>query len=151
MSPRRAPDPAELAAALDAVAGWVDGTEPAPARPVIAAAVRGSLRTLERLAPGHSVEVRVPPHGAVQCVEGPAHTRGTPPNVVETDARTWLALALGRVRYDEAVTAGDVRASGHRAPEIARWLPVAASRRSGDAVDPRMLRAHHRQGDPEHG
>lgn len=129
---RRAPEPAELRAALDAVAGWVEGTDERPARPALATAVRSSLRTLERLAPGHSVEVRVPPFGAVQCVEGPRHNRGTPPNVVETDAATWLALALGRTDFDTAVDDGRVHASGHRAGEIRRWLPVGRASPSGD-------------------
>ena len=129
---RRAPGPTELRTALDAVAGWVDGVDERPARPALAAAVRSSLRTLERLAPGHSVEVRVPPFGAVQCVEGPRHTRGTPPNVVETDAATWLALALGRTSYEAAVDAGRVHASGHRAGEIGRWLPVGRESPSGE-------------------
>jgi len=117
---------------LHAVAPWVrdpDAHE-RPARPVLAAAVRSSLRTLEHAAPGHSVEVRVPPFGAVQCIEGPRHTRGTPPNVVETDAATWLALALGLLSWDTA--AERVSASGHRAPEIARWLPVVDVHRSGE-------------------
>lgn len=129
---RRAPDPAALRASLDAVAGWVDGLADRPARPVVADAVRGSLRTLERVAPGHSVEVRVPPFGAVQCVDGPQHTRGTPPNVVETDPRTWLALALGRDGFDDAVADGRLRVSGHRATDIRRWLPVGARTPSGD-------------------
>ena len=131
-SHRRAPDPRELQTALDAVAGWIDGAAPQPPRPVVASAVRASLRTLESLAPGRSVEVRVPPFGAVQCVEGPHHTRGTPPNVVETDAATWLALALGRRGWPESVADGHLRVSGHRAGEIARWLPVGRSTPSGD-------------------
>ena len=115
---------------LLAVAPWVrdPDTEPRPPRPALAAAVRASLRTLEHTAPGHSVEVRVPPFGAVQCIEGPRHTRGTPPNVVETDAATWLALALGLLTWDAA--ADRVSASGHRAPEIARWLPVVEAHRT---------------------
>jgi hypothetical protein len=122
--PRRAPDPAQVRAELLAVAPWVrdpDGV-PRPPRPALAAAVRSSLRTLEHAAPGRSVEVRVPPFGAVQCVEGPRHTRGTPPHVVETDPATWLALAIGYLGWDAA--ADRVTASGHRAAEIARWLPV---------------------------
>jgi hypothetical protein len=111
-------------AELLAVAPWArdPDTVDRPGRPALAAAVRSSLRTLEHAAPGHSVEVRVPPFGAVQCIEGPRHTRGTPPNVVETDAATWLALALGLTSWESA--ADRVSASGHRAPEIARWLPV---------------------------
>lgn len=122
--PRRPPDPARVREELLAVAPWVcdpEGVE-RPPRAALAAAVRSSLRRLEHAAPGHAVEVRVPPFGAVQCVEGPRHTRGTPPNVVETDPATWLALALGMLRWERA--ADRVWASGHRASEIARWLPV---------------------------
>ena len=117
---------------LLAVAPWVRDPEAheRPPRPRLAAAVRSSLRTLEHTAPGHSVEVRVPPFGAVQCIEGPRHTRGTPPNVVETDAATWLGLALGLLSWDAA--AERVSASGHRAPEIARWLPVVDLHQRGE-------------------
>jgi hypothetical protein len=80
----------ELSGALDTVAAWLDGQGAAPARKELARAVRLSLRVLAQIAPGATVEVRVPPFAAVQCVAGPRHTRGTPPNVVETDARTWL-------------------------------------------------------------
>jgi hypothetical protein len=73
---------------------------------------------------GHSVEVRVPPFGAVQCVEGPRHTRGTPPNVVETDARSWLALVTGRSTWADAVASGAVRSSGNRADAVAEHLPL---------------------------
>ncbi|NIH86454.1 hypothetical protein FHX45_003347 [Amycolatopsis granulosa] len=94
-----------------------------PARPALAAAVRLSLRTLAQDAPGRSVEVRVPPFAAVQCVEGPRHTRGTPPNVVETDPRTWLELATGRLEWTDAVREGRVTASGTRA-DLGHWLPL---------------------------
>lgn len=118
------------------MAAWVDDetTAERPPRPVLAEAVRTSLRTLEHVAPGHSVEVRVPPFGAVQCVEGPRHTRGTPPNVVETDPATWLALAVGRLSWDDAVAAARVAVSGHRAGDIARWLPVVPPPRPGDVT-----------------
>ncbi len=92
------------------------------------AAVKESLAALAELAPGRTVEVRVPPFGAVQCVAGPRHTRGTPPNVVETDARTWLALATGRVDWATAVANGALVASGGRAAEIARHLPLGRPR-----------------------
>lgn len=108
------------AAALDA---WLAGG-PAPDRAVLRAAVKESLAALAAAAPGRSVEVRVPPFGAVQCLEGPRHTRGTPPGVVETDPRTWLALATGRLDWDAAVASGAVRASGNRTPEVARHLPL---------------------------
>jgi putative sterol carrier protein len=69
------------------------------------------------------VEVRVPPHVAVQCIEGPRHTRGTPPNVVETDAATWLRLVAGLVTWADAVAAGKVTASGNRA-DLGPYLPL---------------------------
>ena len=74
-------------------------------------------------APGRSLELRIPPYAAVQCVEGPRHTRGTPPNVVETDPLTWIRLAAGRLDWREAVTSGAVRASGERA-DLTGWLPL---------------------------
>ncbi|MEP6629029.1 MAG: sterol carrier family protein, partial [Lapillicoccus sp.] len=83
---------------------------------------------LEELAtrhPGRSVEVRVPPHGAVQCIEGPAHKRGTPPNVFETDAVTWLRLATGGLAWTAAMDRGLVRASGLRA-DLSGVLPLPA-------------------------
>ena len=73
--------------------------------------------------PGRAVEVRVPPVAAVQCVPGPRHTRGTPPNVVETDPVTWIRLATGRLAWAEAVASGAVQASGARA-DLAPYLPV---------------------------
>jgi hypothetical protein len=110
-------------AVQEAVLGWLDGG-PAPERAVLRAAVKQSLTALAEAAPGHSVEVRVPPYGAVQCVSGPRHTRGTPPNTVEADARTWLALATGRLSWAEAVRTGRLSASGSRAGEIAALLPL---------------------------
>ena len=86
-----------------------------------------TLEELADVAPGHTVEVRVPPDGAVQAVEGPRHTRGTPPNVVETDPQTWLALATGAESWHEALAAGRVHASGERA-DLAAWLPLQATR-----------------------
>ena len=146
MSTRRAPAPDEVRTALAAVAAWVDARPdgptpddavPVPPRTDRAAAVRASLAALEHLAPGRSVEVRVPPFGAVHCVDGPRHTRGTPPNVVETDPRTWCALALGRIGFDAAVAAGAVRASGHRAPQVGHWLPlVGTGAHTGVDTDP---------------
>jgi hypothetical protein len=104
------------------VAGYVDrGEAPPPA--ALRPAVRYLLLTLEGKAPGHSVEVRVPPVAAVQAVEGPRHTRGTPPNVIETDPLTWFRLATGRLAWAEAVESGDVRASGPRA-DLSAYLPL---------------------------
>ncbi len=90
---------------------------------MLAKAVRMSLRALACDAPGTSVEVRVPPFAAVQCVPGPRHTRGTPPNVVETDPRSWLELATGMLAWPDAVAARRVTASGTRA-DLAQWLPI---------------------------
>jgi len=77
--------------------------------------VKSTLSQLEKLAPGHAIEVRVPPYAAIQCGEGPTHTRGTPPNVIEMNAYTWLALARGEQSWADAYAAGDIRASGARA------------------------------------
>lgn len=92
-------------------------------RAVVASAVRYSLEELASRHPGRSVEVRVPPFGAVQCIEGPTHKRGTPPNVFETDAATWLGLVEGTIDWASAVGAGAVRASGLRA-DLSAHLPL---------------------------
>ena len=83
------------------------------------------LALLAQRAPGRSVEVRVPPYAAVQCIEGVRHTRGTPPAVVETDPATWLDLAQGRLAWGEAVASGRVRASGERT-DLSAHLPLEA-------------------------
>lgn len=95
----------------------------APARTDLATAVRYLLQLLAEKAPGNAVEVRVPPFGAVQAVEGPRHTRGTPPNVVETDPATWIALATGAEAWADAVAAGRILASGTRA-DLTGLLPL---------------------------
>lgn len=92
-------------------------------RPTRAMAVRFALEELATRVPGNSVEVRVPPFGVAQCIPGPRHTRGTPPNVVETDPVTWLSLATGLTRWNDAVASGAVRASGVRA-DLAGHLPL---------------------------
>ncbi|WP_031466986.1 sterol carrier family protein [Sciscionella sediminilitoris] len=120
---RKRIDPAQARAAVGEVLPWLRGEAEPPARTVLAPAVRLSLRLLEQLAPGHTVEVRVPPFAAVQCIEGPRHTRGTPPNTVETDPRSWLLLACGLLGWAEAVDQGAVQASGHRA-DLSAELPL---------------------------
>ncbi|APT91955.1 hypothetical protein CPHO_02455 [Corynebacterium phocae] len=117
-------DPEELRVAVAEVRDWVEGHGPTPPRAQVAQAVRLTARAVAHDAPGHSVELRVPPFVAVQCIDGPRHTRGTPPNVVETDPLTWLKLALGQVSFADATVAGQVDASGARASEIAQWVPV---------------------------
>ena len=94
-----------------------------PSRDTTATAVRYLLQVLAERAEGNTVEVRVPPFGAVQAIEGPRHTRGTPPNVIETDAATWLALATGRELWDDALAAGRIAASGTRA-DLRGYLPI---------------------------
>lgn len=94
-----------------------------PPRTLLKAAVRCSLAVLADRTPGHSLEVRVPPYGAVQVIEGPKHTRGTPPGVVETDPLTWLRLALGRTDWEGAVDGHEVRASGVRS-DLSEHLPL---------------------------
>lgn len=89
----------------------------------VATAVRFTLEELSVRVPGRSVEVRVPPYGAVQCIPGPTHTRGTPPNVVETTATTWLALATGTLTWAEAFERGELRVSGTRA-DLTAYLPI---------------------------
>ncbi len=111
MPPRRRTPVADGLAALEACrdAAWsVD-------RSTMGMAVRFTLEELATMAPGRTVEVRVPPYGAVQCIAGPVHTRGTPPNVIETDAVTWLELVTGELGWEQAVADARVRASGQRA------------------------------------
>ncbi|AER69733.1 sterol carrier family protein [Corynebacterium pseudotuberculosis] len=122
MAPRSI-DPAETRAAVLAVAQWIVDPQlaPEPSRASLAKAVRLSVRTLGQIAPGNSVEVRVPPFATVQCVEGPRHTRGTPPNVVEMSPRTWLRVAVGL----EPLSGNPaVDASGIRVGEVEKWLPL---------------------------
>ncbi|MRG59296.1 hypothetical protein GE115_05340 [Agromyces sp. CFH 90414] len=108
-----------------AVEAWraADAAGEASDRATLALAVRYSLQVLAERSPGGTVEVRVPPFAAVQCIEGPRHTRGTPPNVIETDAATWLALATGALSWDEGRASGRVHASGQRA-DLDGLLPV---------------------------
>ena len=119
MPPRRRIDPA---AGRAAVTAWT--ADPQAVGPQeIATAVRWSLEELAARWPGRTCEVRVPPYGVVQCLPGPRHSRGTPPNVVETDAATWLALITGRSQWAEAVGGGRLRASGERA-DLSGLLPL---------------------------
>lgn len=108
--------------ALDAVRE-ADASGAKPQRTDLATAVRYLLQLLDEKAPGNSVEVRVPPFGAVQVIQGPRHTRGTPPNVVEMDAATWIAVATGTEPWADAATAGRIHASGTRA-DLSDVLPV---------------------------
>jgi uncharacterized SCP-like protein len=117
------------AACADAVLAAMDARlEPVPS--ALRGAVIYTLDLMSSIAPGPSVELRVPPFGVVQCVPGPRHTRGTPPNVVETDARTWLLLAAGRLSWASAKQGGALRASGPRS-DLASYLPIWTPRPPG--------------------
>lgn len=85
--------------------------------------VKHHLAVLQEKAPGNSVEVRIPPYAAIQCIAGVRHTRGTPPAVIETDADTWLALATGAMAWPDALASGRVRASGERT-DLSAYLPL---------------------------
>jgi hypothetical protein len=125
MAARRTADPTKTREAVSALVEWLrDEGAATPERSAIADAVRLTARTLAAVAPGASVEVRVPPFVAVQCISGLAHTRGNPPNVVETDPRTWLRMATGLLVMADAVASGAVQSSGSRAAEIVEWLPL---------------------------
>ena len=119
-------DPQETAQAVGKVAAWLRGEDARPGSAELAAACRTTARTLAQELPGHAVELRVPPFVAVQCVDGPRHTRGTPPNVVEMDPETWLRCATGLMLFDAALTANLATASGSRAGEVAKGLPVVS-------------------------
>jgi hypothetical protein len=117
-------------AVVDAIAA-IDNDE-APDRETLKNAVRALLQTLAKKAPGHTVEVRVPPYGAVQCVEGPRHRRGTPPNVIECGPLVFLDLATGRTTWQTALANGAVSASGQRA-DLSDQLPLTMP--TGEPID----------------
>ncbi|GAA0966663.1 sterol carrier family protein [Frigoribacterium faeni] len=121
MAKARIDDAVGAAAVRDATTA-IDGGESAP-RTVTATAVRWLLQVMADAEPGATVEVRVPPFGAVQFREGLSHTRGTPPNVVETDAATFIRLATGRLTWPDAVAQALVSASGSRA-DLTGYAPV---------------------------
>ncbi|MFI7388339.1 sterol carrier family protein [Streptomyces sp. NPDC049813] len=113
----------ELVVHTDDLNDAVPGLDVPFDRQALAACTRLLADALAVKAPGASTEVRVPPFAVVQCVEGPRHTRGTPPNVVETDPLTWIRLATGRTRWERAVDDASVRASGERA-DLSAVLPI---------------------------
>lgn len=117
--PRRRIDPIEGRRAVVAWRGERDNVD----RATLATAVRYTLEELGLQAPGRSVEVRVPPFGAVQVIAGPTHRRGTPPNVVELQADSWLRLVVGELDWAEAEESGLVMASGGRA-DLTAYLPL---------------------------
>ncbi|WP_165985471.1 maleylpyruvate isomerase family mycothiol-dependent enzyme [Streptomyces sp. YIM 98790] len=131
------PHPAGVMRALDFTVSRIvelvvhsDDLTRATGRPVrldrmaLATTVRVLADALAAKAPGASTEVRIPPFAAVQCIAGPRHTRGTPPNVVETDPITWMRLATGRTSWRLATATGRLKASGERAAGLEQHLPV---------------------------
>ncbi|MGW0942872.1 sterol carrier family protein [Streptomyces sp. NPDC002623] len=113
----------ELTVHTDDLNAAVPGLDIPHDRQALAAATRLLADALAVKAPGGATEVRIPPYAVVQCIEGPRHTRGTPPNVVETDPLTWIRLATGRVTWQDAVESAKVGASGERA-DLAALLPL---------------------------
>jgi hypothetical protein len=120
MPPRR-PDPRGQQSVATVVRMLDDGVTPEAGE--VRAAARYLLQLLAARHPGRVLEVRIPPVAAVQCLPGPVHTRGTPPNVVETDPVTWVRLATGRLGWADAVGSAAVHASGPRA-DLAPYLPL---------------------------
>jgi hypothetical protein len=94
--------------------------------PEVMQQVKATLAELVKRAPGRAIEVRIPPYAAIQCGDGPTHTRGTPANVIEMDADTWLALANGDLHWNDAMDRGSISASGARA-DLSEYLPIGAS------------------------
>ncbi len=116
-------DDAEGRAAVAAIAAARGDADARLESETLALAARYTLQLLAEAAPGRSVEVRVPPFGAVQIVEVVRHTRGTPPNVVELDAHTLLEIATGGTSWSQASEAGRVRASGSRS-DLSALFPL---------------------------
>ena len=125
----RPADPAEAAAATARFRAG--GREPADLRLL----TKHTLALLVADAPGAAVEIRVPPYAAAQAIPGTRHTRGTPPAVVETDADTWVALALGDLSWADAVDQGRVRASGERS-DLSGYVPVGRAPAPATSADP---------------
>ncbi len=112
-----------MSTAITTALNAIDAGEAAD-RATLKQAVKDSLAALVEVAPGHSVEVRIPPFAAAQAIPGARHRRGTPPAVVETDATTWLLLCAGRITWEQARHEGRVHASGERS-DLTPWLPLS--------------------------
>ena len=95
--------------------------------PEVMTQVKATLAELVKRAPGRAIEVRIPPYAAIQCGDGPTHIRGTPPNVIEMDATTWLSLASGETSWQDAIESGLISASGTRA-DLSDYLPIRISK-----------------------
>ena len=95
--------------------------------PEIMSQVKEILAKISKLAPGHAVELRIPPYSAIQCIEGPKHTRGTPPNVVEMSAEVLFEIAGGKINWQEAISDGRISASGERSDISALFQQLGAA------------------------
>jgi putative sterol carrier protein len=95
--------------------------------PEIMSQVKTILAKISKIAPGHAVELRIPPYSAIQCVEGPKHSRGTPPNVVEMSAEVLLDIAGGKINWTDAISDGRISASGERSDLSALFQQLSAA------------------------
>jgi hypothetical protein len=95
--------------------------------PEIMSQVKTILAKISKIAPGHAVELRIPPYSAIQCVEGPKHTRGTPPNVVEMSAEVLFDIVGGKINWPDAISDGRISASGERSDLSALFQQLAAA------------------------
>ena len=93
--------------------------------PEIMSQVKTILVKISKIAPGHAVELRIPPYSAIQCVEGPKHTRGTPPNVVEMSAEVLFDISTGKISWTSAIADGRISASGERSDLSALFQQLA--------------------------
>ena len=93
--------------------------------PQIMSQVKEILAKISKIAPGHAVELRIPPYSAIQCVEGPKHTRGTPPNVVEMSAEVLFEISAGKITWPDAIGDGRISASGERSDLSSLFLQLA--------------------------
>jgi len=95
--------------------------------PEVMSQVKTILAKISKIAPGHAVELRIPPYSAIQCVEGPKHTRGTPPNVVEMSAEVLFDIAGGKINWTDAISDGRISASGERSDLSALFQQLSAA------------------------
>ena len=95
--------------------------------PEIMSQVKTILAKISKIAPGHAVELRIPPYSAIQCVEGPKHTRGTPPNVVEMSADVLFDIVGGKINWPDAISDGRISASGERSDISALFQQLSAA------------------------
>ena len=95
--------------------------------PEIMSQVKTILAKISKLAPGHAVELRIPPYSAIQCIEGPKHTRGTPPNVVEMSAEVLFEISAGKITWQNAIADGRISASGERSDLSPLFQQLAAA------------------------